>query len=159
MNTLQKHKNKSLYEVPDSYFEQLQQDVIQRITIEKKQQITTKKWIPAVSVAASIAIMVALSFYLFVNQDINEHFYVHEEITQPEDSILSFETNPLAEAQEMTVEIPVETAAVPQKPAPSKSPELPTETIVYRAVDYYLDDFTTDSFCEIMYELECYYDY
>jgi len=158
MDTLQKYKNHALFEVPEQYFEQFQQEVMQRVKQEKQQKITIKKWFSVVSVAASISIIIVLSFYVFVNKDTSEHFYVHEEIIHPGDSILSFETNQLAEAQEMTVEIPVE-AAVPQKITSSKSPELTGETIVYRAVDYYLDDFTVDSFCEIMYDLECYYDY
>jgi len=158
MDTLPKYKNKSLFEVPDSYFEKLQHDVMQRITIEKKQKTTTKKWISAVSVAASIAIIITLTFFVFDNRDSNEHFYVHEEINLPEDSILTLETNQLVEIQELPVKIPVESAS-PQNPALSKSPEPASETIVYRAVDYYLDDFTVDSFCEIMYELECFYDY
>jgi len=158
MDTLQKYKNKPLYEVPDSYFEQLQQDVMQRIKIEKKQKITTKKWISAISVAASIAIIITLTIYVFDNRNANEHFYVLDEIHAQQDSILTIENNQLAEAQEFTLEIPVVPNAL-LNPATSKSPEITTETIVYRAVDFYLDDYTVDSFCEIMYELECFYDY
>jgi len=157
MDTLQKYKNTPLFEVPEHYFEQLQYDVMQRVKKEVKQQNSKKQWISAVSVAASFAIIITLSFFLFVNRNTNEHFYVHEEITNPEDSNFTSDSNQLAEITEHPIVTPTESVA-PQKPLFSKAP-LVAETIVYRAVDYYLDDFTTDSFCEVMYDLECYYDY
>ena len=157
MDTLQKYKDKPLFEVPEHYFEQLQYDVMQRVKKEEKQRKFKKQWISAVSVAASFAIIVTLSFYVFVNKDTNEHFYVHEEVFTPENLILSSDSNQLAEVTEHTILIPVESAEMP-KPLSSKTP-LVAETIVYRAVDFYLDDFTTDSFCEVMYDLECFYDY
>jgi len=156
MNTLQKYKNHDLFEVPEHYFEHFQQDVMQRVKHDKQQKLTTKKWISAVSVAASIAVIITLTFFIFDNRNVDEHFYVHEETTQP--SILSLENNQLAEVKEQTFEIP-DTPALQTNTSSSKSPEPTTETIVYRAVDYYLDDFTTDSFCEVMYDLECSYDY
>ena len=157
MDTLQKYKNKPLFEVPEHYFEQLQYNVMQRVKKEVKSQNSKKQWISAISVAASFAIIITLSFFLFVNRNTNEHFYVHEEIINSEDSILASNSNLLAEVTEHAIVIPTELIA-PQKPLSSNAP-LVAETIVYRAVDFYLDDFTTDSFCEMMYDLECYYDY
>ena len=157
MDTLQKYKNHTLYEVPEHYFEQFQQDVMQRVKQEKQQQKVQQKWISAVSVAASFAIIVTLSFFIFVNKNSNEHFYVHEEITQSEDTVSTFESNQLAEASELAAEIPNEPVETP-KPLSSKAPFV-AETIAYRAVDFYLDDYTVDSFCEVMYDLECFFDY
>jgi len=152
MDTLQKNKDKSLYDVPNSYFEQLQQNVIQRVKNETSRQKTIKQSISAVSVAASVAIIVTLSFYIFLNKNANEHFYTHEEITQ-EVSVSNIDFKQIAEAPKVVSEFSSE-----PKLSISNAP-IVAETIVYRAVDYYLDDYTTDNFCEIMYELECYYEY
>ena len=157
MNTLQKYKDTPLYDVPEHYFEQLQNDVIQRVNKEKIFRKNAKKWISAVSVAASIAIILTLSFYIFVNEDTNKHFYAQEDIPLNEETILTIDSNQLAEAEEIIIENNAETLEIP-KPLSPKAP-LVAETIVYRAVDYYLDDYTIDSFCEVMYDLECYYDY
>ena len=156
MDTLHKYKNKPLYEVPDDYFEQLQQNVMQHITKEHRRTKTAKRWFSAVSVAASIAIIVTLTFYVFVNKDVNEHFYVHEDITQSEEIFSNLYSNQLAEAKEFSIATPVESV---ESLKPLSKVPLVAETIAYRAVDYYLDDYTTDSFCEVMYDLECYYDY
>jgi hypothetical protein len=160
MDTLQKYKEIPLFEVPEHYFESFQHDVIQRIIKEEKRRNTTKRWISAVSIAASIAIIFMLSFYIFLNRNSNEPFYVHQEINQPEDSILTLDSNHFAEATELANDIPLESVESP-KPLSPKAPLVAAEkeTIVYRAVDYYLDDYTADSFFETMYELECYYDY
>ena len=157
MSTLQKYKDIPLYDVPEHYFEQLQYDVMQHVKKEEIKQKNTKKWFSAVSVAASFTIIVTLSFFIFVKRDNKEHFYVHEDIPQPEETVLSLESNQLAEAKEIIVENNTEAEQTP-KPLSTKVP-LVAETIVYRAVDYYLDDYTIDSFCEVMYDLECFYDY
>jgi len=159
MDTLQQYKDKPLYEVPDHFFEQLQHDIMQRVITEEKQQKTFKKWISVASVAASIALIVALSVFLFVNRSDNEHFYVHEEIAQPEDSIISLDVNHLAEVTEIMDNV-IEIEPTILEPVAPKAPSVAEkETIVYRAVDYYVDDYETDNFCETMYDLECYYDY
>ena len=149
MDTLEKNKDKPLFEVPEHYFEQLQHNVMQRVAREEKRQKLQKKWISAISVAASLAIIVALSVYLITNSNPNDHFYVHEEIAQPEDTILTLDTNYLAESTEIVVNEFMETNEAPAA----------KETIVYRAVDFYVDDYEIDSFCEVMYDLECYFDY
>jgi hypothetical protein len=160
MDTLQKYRDKPLYDVPDHYFEQLQHDIMQRVAKEEKRQKSYKKWISAVSIAASIAVIFMLSYFLIENRNPNEPFYVHEETAQPENSVLDFDSTHYAEAQEITTDIPVksiETPAPLSPKAPLVAPE--KETIVYRAVDYYIDDYETSLFCETMYDLECYYDY
>jgi hypothetical protein len=157
MDTLKKYKDKPLYEVPEHFFDQFQHDVMQRVTGVEKQQKTFRKWISAASVAASFAIIVALSVFLFLNRDTHEHFYVYEDITPTEDSILDFDSNPLADAKiniEESIE-PVEVETIFSKEIPPDA----KESIVYRAVDFYLDDYETNNFCEAMYDLECYYDY
>ncbi|MCL1850046.1 MAG: hypothetical protein FWF70_01355 [Bacteroidetes bacterium] len=159
MDTLQKYKEKPLYEVPEHFFEQFQHEVMQRIEKEEKQHKTRKQWISAISVAASIAIIVALSCFIFLNRNTEEHFYVHEEIQLPEDSIITLDANHLAEAPELIHNNTTE-QIIPEK---SLSPKVPlvaeNETIVYRAVDYYVDDVETENFYDTMYELECYYEY
>jgi hypothetical protein len=158
MDTLQHYKDKPLYEVPEHYFEQFQHDVMQRVTKVEKQQKTFRKWISAASVAASIALIVTLSVFLFVNRNDNEHFYVYQEIALPEDSILSFDSNQLADAN-INVEDSIEAAELSETSFLKDPPVDAKETIVYRAVDYYIDDYDTNNFCEAMYDLECYYDY
>ena len=151
MNTLENNKSKPLFEVPEHYFEKLQHDVMQRISQEEKRQKLSKKWISAVSAAASIAIIVALSVYLIVNRNSNEHFYVHEETIQSEDTVTTLDSNHLAETKEVNV---TETHETLSSHVPAGN-----ETIVYRAVDFYVDDYEVYNFCETMYELECFYDY
>jgi flagellar basal body-associated protein FliL len=163
MNLLQKYKNKPLYEVPEHYFEQLQQDVMQRVMKEEKPQKTKKLWISVVSVAASIAVIVTLSFYIFQNRNSYEYFYAHDEFVTSENEILQ-DSNCFAEASDTPVESAIHKKTI-HKPLSSNASlvainsNTTKETIVYRAVDYYLDDFTTDSFFEAMYDLECYFDY
>jgi hypothetical protein len=159
MDTLNKYKDKPLYEVPEHFFEQFQQDVIQRVAKEEKRQKTRKQWLSAVSVAASFTLIMALSYYIFLNRNTEQHFYVHEDTQLPEDSIISLESNHLAEATEL---ITIDTAEqlTLEEPLSPKAPSVAEkETIVYRAVDFYVDDYATDNFYETMYELECYYDY
>ena len=153
MNILQKYKEEPLFDVPEHYFEQLQYNVMQRVNKVQKQQHRTKTWISAVSVAASLAIIVVLSVYLFVNRNVNEPFYVHEETIQIEDT----NSLNLAEAIDIQAERTTETISTTQ-PLSSNAPSTP-ETIAYVAVDYYLDDTTIDNFYEIMYDLECHFDY
>jgi hypothetical protein len=154
MDTLKKYKDKPLFEVPEKYFEQFQHDVIQRVMKEEKRHNTLKKWRSAVSIAASVAIIFILSFYIFLNRNINEPFYVHQEIP-PEESVLTIDSIHLAEVTELAIEIPNQSTPKPLSP----KPPVVAETIVYRAVDYYLDDYEIDSFFDTMYDLECYYDY
>jgi hypothetical protein len=158
MKKKKKYKDKPLYEVPDCYFEQLQRDVMQRVVKEEKR--TPKKWISAVSVAASISIIFALSYFLYLNRNTDEHFYVHEEMPLPDNSIISLDSSYLAEATECII-IDTITEEIPTTPKPlsPKAPLVEKETIVYRAVDFYVDDYEINNFCETMYELECYYDY
>ena len=150
MDTLENNKNKPLFEVPEHYFEQLQHDVMQRVAKEEMRQKWQRKWVSAVSVAASLAIIVTLSVYLITNSNPNDHFYVHEEIAQPEGTVLTLDTNHLAENTEAIINESVET---------NETSVAAKETIVYRAVDFYVDDYEIDSFCEVMYDLECYFDY
>jgi len=153
MDILQKYKEEPLFDVPEHYFEQLQYDVMQRVNKVQKQHHRAKTWISAVSVAASLALIVVLSVYLFVNRNVNEPFYVHEETIQIEDT----NSLNLAEAIDIPAERTTETISTTQ-PLSSNTPSTP-ETIAFVAVDYYLDDNTIDNFYEIMYDLECYYDY
>ena len=157
MDTLQKYKDKSLFEVPEQYFEQLQLDVMQRVAKEEKRKKATKKWISAMSVAASIALIVMFSYFLFVNRDFDEHFYVYQEVIASEDTILTLDSNHLAEASEIIV---TEIIEVKEKTKTLSSPTAPVvETIVYRAVDFYVSDYELDNFYDTMYELEFFYDY
>lgn len=155
MDILQKYKDKPFYEVPDHYFEQMQHDVMQRVKKETKRQKLHKTWISSVSVAASLALIVMLSYFLFLNKDTNEPFYVHEELLVPENGILGQDSSCFAEAIELETQeiVDTNTPIVNETTPPSK------ETIAYRAVDFYVDDYEIDSFCETMYDLECYYDY
>ena len=155
MDTLQKYKNSPLYEVPDCYFEQFQHDVMQRVAKEERPQKRFGKWISTISAAASIALIVMLSFFLFVNRNTNKPFYVHEDIKPQDDTILSLELNPLAEVSEPFIE----TTLASKETLSSNEPVTTKETIVYRAVDFYIDDYETNNFCDMMYDLECYYDY
>jgi len=160
MDTLQPYKDKPLFEVPEHYFEQLQQDVMQRVKKETKSQKIKKQWFSAISVAASIALILALSYFIFLNRDSEPHFYVHEEILPSEDSIISLDSNSIAEAIEMIATNDTAEQIITSKPLFSKAPLVPVnETIVYRAVDYYVDDFLTENFYETMYDLESYFDY
>ena len=163
-NSLHKYKDKPFYEVPEDFFEQFQYDVMQRVAHEQKRQKKQRQWISAVSAAASIALIMALSYFIFLNKDVDEHFYVHEEITQPENSTTTLDSNHLAEAAELihthtAVINPTQEIAPNTKSLPQKNPAVETETIAYRAVDYYVDDVQTETYYETMYELECYYDY
>jgi len=160
MDTLKKYKDKPLYEVPENFFEKFQQDVMQRVTWEEKRRKIQKKWISAVSIAASFALIIALSYFIFLNRDTNNHFYVHEKLPLPEDSIILLETNQLADATEVIIMDTGEIIATKESVSyqTSKTPVV-EETIVYRAVDYYIDDIETENFYETMYDLECYYDY
>ena len=155
MNTLENNKTKPLFEVPDHYFEQMQHDVMQKVMQEEKRRKTSKTWISAISAAASIAIIVLLSVYLIINRNTEEHFYVYEEIIPTDDTIIALESNHLAEViNELTEEI--------SEPLSLQAPLVAInnkETIVFRAMDFYVDDYEIDSFCEVMYDLECYYDY
>jgi len=156
MNTLENNKEKPLFEVPEHYFEKMQHIVIQRIKQEEKRRKTSKKWLSAISAAASIAIIVVLSAYLIVNRNPNEHFYVHEEIVHPEDTIITLDSNHLAEIGEVMVNELTEAKGETETLATNKTS---VETIVYRAVDFYVDDYDIYNFCEVMYDLECFYDY
>jgi len=158
MDTLQKHKDKPLFEVPEHYFEQLQCDVIHKVTKEKGREKTTKKWISAISVAASFVLIVMFSTYLVINRNPNEHFYVFEEITESENTTSMLDSNHLAEATEVVAN---ELSEVQSKTEilSSKTSSVSKETIVYRAVDFYIDDYETDRFYEVMYDLDFYYDY
>jgi hypothetical protein len=153
MDTLQNHKNKPLFEVPEHYFEQLQHDVMQRVAKEEKRIKTSKKWISAVSVAASLALIVLLSYFLFVNRNFEEHFYAFEEITYPEGTITTLDSNHLTETGVK------ESNEVNRATETLTTNKTSVETIVYRAVDFYVDDYETYDFCEVMFELECYFDY
>jgi len=155
MDTLQKYKDKSLFEVPEHYFERLQQGVIQRIMMEEKMQKMQKRWISIISVAASITLIVMLSYFLFENRNFDEHFYVSEEIIHPQETVISHNPNHFAES----VDIHVNEATEIKEKKTETIVANAKETIVYRAVDFYVDDYETYSFCEVMYDLECYYDY
>jgi hypothetical protein len=159
MDTLQKYKEKPLYEVPEHFFEQFQHDVMQRVADEEKRQKTFRRWISAAGVAASFALIFTLSYFIFVNRNANEPFYVHENMAHPEDSILNFDSNSLADAKINIVEEPIESIETQETVFTKDPPADAKESIVYRAVDFYLDDYETNNFCEAMYDLECYYDY
>jgi ABC-type phosphate transport system auxiliary subunit len=163
-NTLHKYKDKPFYEVPEDFFEQFQQDVMQRVAHEAKRQKKQRQWISVVSVAASIALIMVLSYFIFLNKDGEQHFYVHEDLLQSENLTTTLDTNCLAEATEHihtnTAAInPTQEIAPSPKSLPHKTQAVETETIAYRAVDYYVDDVQTEAYYETMYELECYYDY
>jgi Ca2+/H+ antiporter len=146
-----------LFEVPEQYFEQLQFDVMQHVAKEEKRKKATKKWISAMSAAASIALIVVFSYFLFVNRNLDDHFYVYQEVTVQEDTILTLDSNHLAEASEIMV---TEVIEVKEKSEILSSPAVPVvETIVYRAVDFYISDYELDNFYDMMYELEFFYDY
>jgi hypothetical protein len=155
MDTLQKYQNSTLFEVPEHYFEQLQHDVKQRVIKEENRLKRQRKWISAISVAASISLIIVLSYFLFVNRNFDEHFYVHQEISYPEDGFISQDSNRLVESRAFDVS---ESTEVKEKPETLVA-TVGIETIVYSAVDFYVDDYETSNFCEVMYELECYYDY
>jgi len=163
MDALQKHKDKPLYEVPDFYFEQLQRNVMQRVTKEEKHQKTQRKWFSFVSAAASIALIFMLSYFVFMNKDTAYHFYVHEEIAQPETTILTLDLNNLAEATELKIQAPIEfnTHFAPKTSleVAENNNKTTTETIVYSAVEFYIDDYETSTFFDVMYDLEVCYEY
>jgi len=160
MDTLHQYKEKPLYEVPDHYFEQLQHDVMLRVKKEIKQQISFKKWTSAISAAASIVLIIALSCFIFINKNTNTNFYVHEDIPLHENSIITLDSNHLAEATELNITNDTAEQTITSEPLSPKVPLVAVnETIVYLAVDFYVDDFVTDNFYDTMYELESYYDY
>jgi hypothetical protein len=156
MDNLHKYKEKPLYDVPEIFFEQFQSAVMQRIAKEEKRQRTQKKWISTISIAASLAVIVVLSCFIFLNQNANNHFYVHKEIITHEDSSISLAHNYLAKVTEVIENAHKE---IPVTPETVVKNETPTETIVYRAIDYYVDDVEMETFFDAVYELECYYDY
>jgi predicted nucleic acid-binding Zn ribbon protein len=160
MDTLLKYKEKPLYEVPEDFFEQFQHDVMQRVTKEAKQHKIRKQWFSAISIAASITLIMALSYFIFLNRNTDEHFYVHEELPTFEDSVISLSPNHFAEATEIIDNFSDEVIVnQPQTQNPVIKNDPPAETIVYRAVDFYVDDFETETFYNTVYELDCYYDY
>ena len=161
MDTLQKYKEKPLYEVPDSFFQQFQHEVMQRVKMEEKERTGSyKKWISAASIAASVVMISMLSYFLIENRNLNEPFYVHEDIVKPETPISTFDSTHFAETKIIIPDKPIESVEKTPSVAPIETNvTLVKETIVYRAVDYYIDDYETNQFCETMYDLECYYDY
>jgi len=158
MDTLNKYKDKSLYEVPDHFFEKFQHDVMQCVRMEEKQQKRYKQWLSSISVAASIAIIIALSYFIFLNRNPIELFYAHEDMLLQEDSASSLYPNHLAEANER-IDTATEKIFYTEEPKTGIKEQLVVETIAYLAVDFYLDDFETENFYDTMYELECYYNY
>jgi hypothetical protein len=156
MDTLNKYKNKPLYEVPEHFFEKFQHEIMQRVTKERKQRKKYKQLVYAISVAASIALIIALSYFIFLNRDTNNHFYAHKELSPIEDSITSLDFNHLTEVVELDDSIPLKEIIHNKSIAIN---ETSAETIAYRAVDYYVDDYETETFFDTLYELECYYDY
>jgi len=171
MNILQKNKEKPLYEVPEQFFEQLQKNIMKRVLKEKSKEKSFKQWLSVASVAASVVLIFLLSYFLFVNRNPNELFYVHENISLQEESMLSNEVVHLAEVKEINTyekKNDFELKNTNNKPKPLVSippieypisPAQFSETIVYRAVDYYLDDYEVIRFCDVMYDLDCYYEY
>ena len=162
MDTLQKYKEKPLYEVPDSFFQQFEREVIQRVKMEEKERASSyRKWISAASIAASVVMIGLLSYFLIENRNPNEPFYVHEEMVKPETPVSNFDSTYVAETKIVIPDKPVDSVEKTPLVAPVETTASnPTkETIVYRAVDYYIDDYETIQFCETIYDLECYYDY
>ena len=160
MDILHQYKESPLYEVPDHYFEQLQHDVMQCVKKEIKQQASFKKWTSSISAAASIVLIIVLSCFIFLNKDTNTNFYVHEEIQLLEDLIITLDSSHLAEATELAIINDTAEQIVAIQPLSPKAPlVVANTTIVYLAVDFYVDDFVTDNFYDTMYELESYYDY
>jgi len=155
MDTLQKYKDKPSFEIPEHYFKQLQHDVMQRVIREGKQQKKQKKWISVISVAASISLIIIFSYFLFVNRNFEEHFYVFDDFFQQDDTMVFQDSSYLVEGTETDVEEFDKTEEKTESPISKNT----TETIVYRAVDFYVDDYETYNFCEVMYDLECFYDY
>jgi len=160
MDTLQKYKEKPLYDVPDSFFQQFEREVMQRVKMEEKERTSSyKKWISAASIAASVVLIGMLSYFLIENRNPNEPFYVHEVIAKPETPVLHFDSTYVAENKKVITDKPLESVEKIPSVAPVETNVAVKETIVYRAVDYYIDDYETSLFCETMYDLECYYDY
>jgi len=154
MDTLQKHKNEPLFDVPEHYFNELQYDVMQRIAKEGKRRSFYRKWMASVSIAASFALIFLLSYFIFVNRSFENNFYAFEEINPQENTPFLEEANYFVETIENIVEIPCENTAKTKT-----QPQTTTETIFYSAVEFYVDDYTTSNFCEVMFDLECYFDY
>jgi hypothetical protein len=160
MDTLQKYKEKPLYDVPDSFFQQFEREVMQRVKMEEKERTSSyKKWISAASIAASVVLIGMLSYFLIENRNPNEPFYVHEEIAKPDNPVLHFDSTYVAETKQVIPDKPLESVEKTPSVVPVETNVAVKETIVYRAVDYYIDDYETSLFCETMYDLECYYDY
>jgi len=159
MDRLHKYKNTPLFDVPEHYFDQLQHDVMQRVNIEIKRQKTFKKWFSAISAAASITLIITLACYIFVNRNTEEHFYVSEETTISDDSVISFDSSYYADANDFMYIEKEEIIVSNESPLKNEPSVTPNETIVYSAVEYYVDDYETEKFYETMYDLECYYDY
>ena len=166
MNILQNHKDKPLFEVPEHFFEQFQSDVMQKVLKEERELKVRRRWISAISIAASFTIIFMLSYFLFINRNTEEHFYVYQEITQPEEDILALDSNFLAEVNDnnsITSPIIDTDTSSPihsnNKTSSTNNQAVAAETIVYNAVDFYVDDYQIDNFCDVMCELECYYDY
>jgi hypothetical protein len=153
MDILQKYREEPLFDVPEHYFERLQYDVMQRVNKIQKQRYRAKAWISAVSIAASISLIIVLSVYLFVNRSAIDPFYAQEETFLIEDT---YSLN-LADAIDIPVVKTTETIST-TRPLSYNANSKP-ETIAYVAVDYYLDETAIDNFYKIMYDLECYYDY
>ena len=154
MDTLQDYRDKPLYEVPEDYFEQLQHNVMQHVKKEIRQQISFRKRASAISAAASIVLIFALSCFIFLNKNPKTKFYVHEDIPTSEDSIITLDSNYLAEVTELFANTDTTDPLSSDLPLIAEN-----ETIVYLAVDHYVDDFLTENFYDTMYDLESYYDY
>ena len=164
MNTLQNHKEKPLFEVPEHFFEQFQNDVMQKVKREEKELKIRRKWISAISIAASFTIIFMLSYFLFINRNTEEHFYVYQVITQPEEDVLTLDSNFLADVNDSPITSPmIDTDTsypiLSNNKTSTNNQTVAAETIVYNAVDFYVDDYQIDNFCDVMCELECYYDY
>jgi len=155
MDILQEYKGKPLYEVPENYFEQFSNDIINRVNKEKQLK-KTKKWISVISVAASLTGIVFLSNFIFVNQNTDEHFYVQANTPSDKSTLLQDSDYVIKNDDKSDLKEDVSNI---KEPIEINQSSVNKETIVYRAVDFYVDDYETNNFCEVMYELECDYDY
>jgi len=180
MIRLDQYKDKQHFSVPEGYFDQFQNEVMQVIRSEiekdKRKRIRRNYWFSITGVAASVAIIIGiLSFFPSANQSLQ----LAQNDISPTMVVESQESRiqPIDEANELISPVPKEQhltsslleqkteektlVAVEEKPIvqlEEKSQPL-KETIVYVVMEYYNDDNLYDLFSETLYDLECCYDY
>lgn len=144
MSTLDQLKDNPGFTLPENYFEGLQDEVLAKIRLRKKQAVRKRIYLTAASIAAVALLIFSLTIFLPKNEKQEPQLFAQNNESQSSEDFISFNYDFNDE--------PTET---PSSDAPSSFTEVIEETewdnLDYQIMEFYSDDFSSSEFIDYYY--------